>query len=84
MSYRVRAIEKGYYGLQVRYPKTDQRQEADEFELTDPSHFSARWMEPLGWDPKAGKRRVAAPAKAQPKTDEGAGQAVAGDDDLTS
>ncbi len=87
MGFKVRAIEKGYYGLQVRYPKTDQRQQADEFEIDDPSHFSSRWMEPVGWDPKAGKKKAAAPAKAKPVEDAqagGADQSQAGDDDLTS
>lgn len=45
---RVRATELGYYG--------DRRQRAGQvFTLTDPKHFSEKWMEKL--DKKAGSKQ---------------------------
>lgn len=40
----VRATERGYYG-------NKRRDEGEEFGIADRSHFSARWMEPVGWEP---------------------------------
>lgn len=68
---RVRAIEPGYYGS-IRRDPGDKKY--GEFVLTSAAHFSASWMEPIGWDvdeEKAkekgeGKQKIAAPKPVAP------------------
>lgn len=68
---RVRAIEPGYYG-NVRRDPGDTKY--GEFVLASAAHFSASWMEPIGWDvdeEKAkekgeGKQKTAAPKPVSP------------------
>ena len=67
---RVTATQTGYYG-------SKRRDAGEEFVLADRAHFSATWMEPVGWsvggkDPldhdgdgrKGGSLPKSAPAKA--------------------
>jgi hypothetical protein len=60
---KVEALELGYYGRQRRRPGVH-------FNLEKAEHFSERWMEPIGWDPKAPEKKVLPPVetkKAPPK-----------------
>jgi hypothetical protein len=54
------ATQKGYYKLEVRYPGA-------KFKLSDRKHFSASWMQPVGWDPNAKEKPVVAIPK-RPET----------------
>lgn len=45
---KVKAIQKGYYGHQIRKPGA-------EFFITDPKHFSKKWMEKV--EDRQGKSR---------------------------
>lgn len=63
---KVEATEPGYYGGK-------RRDVGEEFGIADRTHFSKRWMQPVGWEPddaapvKAAPRLQPAPAKAAPE-----------------
>lgn len=56
---RVIAKERGYYANQ-------RRDTGDEFGLYDRKHFSAKWMEPVGWDPEDKDVKPEPKPKAEP------------------
>jgi hypothetical protein len=58
------ATQKGYYKLEIRYPGA-------KFKLSDRKHFSDKWMQPVGWDPRAKEKPVVAiPKRPEPVQDQ--------------
>jgi len=56
MGLSVQAVLGAETGQVVGYYANRRRREGETFEIKEPKDFSARWMKPIGWDPKGGAR----------------------------